>query len=97
MDEKTHIFDNPKNVKLLLRIFYVCCGLLISIDLMFHRHVIHPWEAFPGFYGLFGAISCLTLVVLSVLLRKIVMRDENYYQKNDNSDVDVGDRTHHEH
>ena len=95
MDKKEHIFDNPKNIKRLLRIFYVCCGLLISLDLVFHRHTVHPWEGFPGFYAFYGLIACVILVLVAKEMRKVVMRDENYYQKGDlNNKVDNGN--HHE-
>ena len=81
-DKKKHIFDNPKNVQRLLYGFYACCVLLIGIDFFFHRHVAHPWEEMFGFYGLYGFLACTLLVIIAKQIRKIIMRDESYYDRN---------------
>ena len=81
-DKKKYIFDNPNSVQRLLYGFYVCCVLLIGIDFFFHRHVAHPWERILGFYGLYGFLACTLLVVVAKQIRKIIMRDESYYDRN---------------
>lgn len=81
MVEKKYIFDDPKNVNRLLRGFYVCCVILVGIDFFFHRHVVHPWEEWFGFYGLYGFVACTLLVVLAKEMRKVLMRDEDYYDR----------------
>ena len=81
-DKKKYIFDNPKNVQRLLYGFYACCVLLIGIDFFFHRHVAHPWEEMFGFYGLYGFLACTLLVIIAKQIRKIIMRDESYYDPN---------------
>jgi len=53
--------------------------LLIGIDFFFHRHVAHPWEKIFGFYGLYGFLACTLLVIIAKQIRKIIMRDESYY------------------
>jgi len=77
--QKTYFFDKPKNVKKVLRIFYVICAGLLSIDFFYHRHVMHSWENLWGFYGLFGFVACVILVLVAKELRKLLMRDEAYY------------------
>jgi hypothetical protein len=55
-DEKTYLFDNPRNVSRLLLGFYIISAGLFIADFFVHRHTVHPWEGFPGFYaGLFIA------------------------------------------
>ena len=81
MPEKKHIFDDPKNVKRLLHVFYVLCAALLIADAFFHRHVAHPWENLPGFYGLYGFGACVLLVLIAKELRKILMRGEDYYDR----------------
>ena len=81
-DKKKYIFDNPKNVLTLLYGFYICCVLLIGIDFFFHRHIAHPWEKIFGFYGLYGFLACTFLVIIAKQIRKIIMRDESYYDRN---------------
>ncbi len=77
--EREHLFDRPENVRWLLRFFYAACVLLLALDLVLERHVKHPWEAFLGFYALYGFVACWTLVVVAKLMRRVLMRDEDYY------------------
>ena len=53
------------------------------MDFMFHRHVEHPWEVLWGFYAVFGFVSCVALVLVAKQMRKILMRQENYYGDNE--------------
>ena len=78
--EKAHLFDKPKNVKRLLHTLYAICAVLFVVDFVFHRHSIHPWESFWGFYAIYGFIGCVVLVLVAAQMRKIVMRDEQYYE-----------------
>ena len=77
--EKKHLFDDPKNLKRLLAVFYVICAGLVVIDLVFHRHVIHPWESLFGFYAVFGFVACVVLVMVAKQKRKVRIRKEDYY------------------
>ncbi len=77
--EKQHIFDSPENIRILLHVFYAICLGLLLIDFIYHRHVLHEWEALWGFYGLFGFIACVTLVLVAKELRKLLKRREDYY------------------
>lgn len=78
-EEKAHIWDNPENVKRLLRVFYLLCVILVLLDLVIHRHVAHPWERFFGFHAVYGFVACWSLVVVAKAMRKILMRGEDYY------------------
>jgi hypothetical protein len=78
-EEKQYLLDNPRNVTRLLRVFYAVCGLLFVLDFIIHRHTIHPWEQLPGFYAIFGFVAFVLLVVVAKLLRKLLMRREDYY------------------
>ncbi len=79
--EKKHVFDNPRNVKRLLRVIYVICAALVGLDFVFERHVIHAWEALPGFYAIYGFIACAALVLIAKEMRKLLMRKEDYYDR----------------
>jgi hypothetical protein len=79
VDERQHIFDNPKNVDRLVNIFYVCCVILFLLDFPIHRHISHPWEVIPGFHALYGFAACWILVVIAKQMRRVLMRDEDYY------------------
>ncbi len=42
----------------------------------------HAWDAIPGFYGMFGFVSCVLIVVVSKLLGKwLLQRREDYYDE----------------
>jgi len=80
-NEKKYLFDDPKNVKRVLHILYSCCALLLILDFVIHRHVIHSWENLWGFYPLYGFVGCVILVLVATWMRTFLMRDEGYYEK----------------
>ncbi|MEE8575107.1 MAG: hypothetical protein V3T30_06815 [Thermodesulfobacteriota bacterium] len=78
--EKKHFFDKSKNVKWFLRCFYASLVVLIIVDFFIHKHPDYAWEEYPSFYGAYAFVACVLLVLLSkYVLRKIVMRREDYY------------------
>lgn len=80
-DNKTYLFDNPKNVTRLLRGFYIACIVLVIADLIVHRHIMMAWEKIPAFYAIYGFVACVVLVVVAKMMRKVVMREEDYYDE----------------
>ncbi|HWP56792.1 MAG TPA: hypothetical protein VNL14_02775 [Candidatus Acidoferrales bacterium] len=80
-NEKHYWLDNPRNVE---RIFWSLVGLCVLLtvpDLFYAKHGHFFWEEWPGFYGIYGFISCVGLVLLAKQLRKVLRRDENYYER----------------
>lgn len=78
-ENKKYLFDNPRNVRLVVRTLLVACVLLVGLDLVLHRHTEHPWEEMFAFYAVYGFVACVLLVLLAKEMRKLVMRDERYY------------------
>ncbi|MCP3940612.1 MAG: hypothetical protein GY710_03910 [Desulfobacteraceae bacterium] len=86
---KKHIFDDPRNVKRLLKIFFSFVIILLILDVLYiflskahviHRHINYKWEEFFGFYAFFGFVACVILVLVSkYILRPLVKRREDYY------------------
>jgi hypothetical protein len=74
-----YLFDNPKNVKRVIRGLLMACAVLLGLDAVIHRHAVHPWEGMFGFYALYGFVSCVILVVLAKEFRKFIIRREDYY------------------
>ncbi len=74
-------FDKPENIKKMLNVFYVICGLLVLVDFMVHRHIYHDWENIPAFYAIYGFIGCVVLVLIATEMRKYLMRGEDYYDE----------------
>lgn len=81
MGEKIYFFDKPENVKRVLYGFYFICALLVVVDFLVHRHIGLDWEKIPAFYAMYGFVACVLLVVLAKLMRKLVMRKEDYYDE----------------
>ena len=98
-DEPKRWLDHPENVKKFLNVFFGICGLLVLIDLVFslgwQKHAaFHDGmgglgegpETWPGFYAIYGFISCAALILISKAMRgtkerPILMRDEDYWEK----------------
>ena len=76
-----HLFDNPRNVRRVVRGLILACAVLFGLDAVLHRHVSHPWEGFFGFYALYGFVACVLLVLLAKEMRRLVMREEDYYDR----------------
>jgi len=86
-DRKQYLFDKPRNVRIVLYVLYISCGILILLDFVVHRHVSHPWEQLLGFYSIYGFIGCVSIVFGSKWLRILVKRDEDYYDRDEMSEV----------
>lgn len=77
--DRKHWLDEPRNVSKILWALYTACGLLLAIDLFYHRHTDFAFESFFGFYGLYGFGACVALVLIAKELRKVLSRPEDYY------------------
>ncbi len=82
-DEALGFFDKPNNVKWILWVFYALCIVLVALDFVVHRHIYLDYEKIPTFYALYGFLACVLLVVAAKWLRLLIMRDEQYYDKNE--------------
>ena len=80
-DEKPSWIDKSENVTKIYYGVWLVCALLAVADLFYHKHTIMDVEAFPAFYGLYGFIGCVGLVLGAKEMRKILMRDEDYYDR----------------
>lgn len=80
VQEKEYLFDKPKNVRRLFRLYYSVLALLLLAEFGVDHHAIFPWEEWPGFYAVFGFVACVALVLAAkYVLRPLVMRREDYY------------------
>ena len=84
---KTYFLDKKENIQKILYVFYAICALLFAADFIIHRHIYHSWEKLPGFYAIFGFVACVILVILATQMRKVLMRDEDYYEPQEDDHV----------
>ena len=80
-NENAYWLDDRSNVDFLVRVFYVVCAVLVLIDVFVDKHGPFSVEHWFGFYGWFGFIACVTLVLVAKQLRRVVMRPEDYYDR----------------
>lgn len=90
-DRGRHYFDDPRRWKRLIAILIVICAVVVALDLVNFvqmrmgwpelRHPERDWEGFPEFYAVYGFLAYTAIVYTAKLLRKGVMRDEDYYDR----------------
>ena len=79
-DNKKYWLDNKKNVDKIWYALLGICALSVLADFFYHKHVAHPVEdLIVGMYGWYSFIGCVFLVLSAKLLRRILMRSEDYY------------------
>lgn len=78
-DEKRYWLDDPRNVSKVFWGVVTICGLLLVPELFVRLHGHFRWESWFGFSGGFGFVACVFLVLAAKQLRRVLMRDEDYY------------------
>ncbi len=76
---KQYWLDKPANVARLYRGLWVVGALLVLLDLVVHRHEELGFAELFGFFGVYGFVACVALVLAAKQLRRAVMRREDYY------------------
>jgi hypothetical protein len=79
--EKRGWLDRPRNVKRIVYALATVCVLLVAGDLLYHKHTHFSWEESFGFYGFFGFVSFFLIVLSGRPLRRLLARDEDYYDR----------------
>jgi hypothetical protein len=80
-DGKHYWLDDMRNVHKLFWALVVLCILLFLSDAFYEKHVVFEFEHWFGFFGLFGFTLSFALVLTARELRKILMREEEYYDR----------------
>ena len=80
-ERKAYWLDRPGNVAKLYRGLWLVGALLVLADLVVRRHAEIGWDGGFGFYGVYGFVACVALVLAAKLLRRGVMRPEDYYDR----------------
>ncbi|MFW6033618.1 MAG: hypothetical protein ACOC9R_00670 [bacterium] len=86
--ERQYWLDDSRNVDRVVYTLYAVCVLLFAADLFYDKHPKFAFEGWFGFYAGFGFVAAFTLVLAAKLLRRVVMRDEDYYEPDDEEQVD---------
>lgn len=79
--EKKSWLDDPQNIKKIIYALCGLCALLCAADLFYHKHVHFEFEDWFGFFCWFGFVSSVGLVVGARVMRKVLQREEDYYDR----------------
>lgn len=80
---KPRWLDRRGNVDKIHWSVVVACVLLFLADAFYDKHPAFEIGHVFGFYGIFGFVACVGLVLGAKALRKLVMRGEDYYDADD--------------
>jgi hypothetical protein len=84
--DKRYWLDEPRNVAKVFWGLVVLCVVLVVADLFYSKHVAFVAEEIFGFYGIFGFVACVFLVLAAKELRKLLRRAEDYYERDAGKD-----------
>jgi hypothetical protein len=79
--ERRYWLDDSRNVDRVVWGLYGLCAVLFVIDVLVEKHGPFAIEQLFGFYAIFGFVACVGLVLAAKVLRRIVMRPEDYYDR----------------
>jgi len=79
--ERHYWLDEPRNVDWIYRALLIVCAGLLAADLFYDKHGKFEVEDWFGFYGLYGFIACVFLVLAAKRLRRLLIRPEDYYDR----------------
>ncbi len=76
---KKYWLDEKRNVAKIFWGLVLVCALLGVADFFYDKHGVFAMEDVPTFFGIFGFVVCVGLVLGAKELRKVLKRDEDYY------------------
>ena len=86
--EQTPLFwVTRRGARIALVALHVAALIAVAVELVFpfpeDAHAVERVHAldFPASYAIYGFVACVILVLLGIVLRRLVMRDEDYYGK----------------
>ncbi len=78
-EEKKYWLDERRNVTKIFWGLVLVCAALGLADFFYDKHGVFAMEDVPTFFGIFGFVVCVGLVLGAKELRKVLKRDEDYY------------------
>jgi hypothetical protein len=76
-----HWLERPSTVTAIVRAVFALSLLVLLADVLVHKHSPFAIEHVFGFYGLYGFIGCVFLVLAAKVMRVVLMRPEDYYDR----------------
>ena len=82
----TPFWVTPKAARIAVVALHAVAAIAVLVELLFpfpeDGHAVERVHAldFPVSYAAYGLTACVILVLLGIVLRRLVMRDEDYYR-----------------
>lgn len=74
-------FDRKENQEKLWYLLLVVCGALTISEFLYEHHPHFEIEKIPEFFEVFGFLAFVFIVFMGSLLRRLIMRSEDYYER----------------
>ncbi|XVV00228.1 hypothetical protein ACQPW3_22545 [Actinosynnema sp. CA-248983] len=81
MNDDRRWLDEPRNVTRLVRWLTVVCVLAFAADFFYRKTPHFAVEGWFGFYAGYGFLGSVGLVLTAKWLRRVLRRDEDYYER----------------
>lgn len=78
-DERRRRLDEPRNVWRIIQVLIALSVASVLADLFYPKHAHFGPQNWIGFDAVYGFVSCVALVLVAKQLRRILRRDEDYY------------------
>ncbi|MCU0837144.1 MAG: hypothetical protein MUE49_00290 [Rhodospirillales bacterium] len=70
--------DDAKNVRTIVRALIAISAIAFLGSALYASHGFAIEDVF-GFYGVYGFVACVALVMIAKAMRRVLMRPESYY------------------
>ncbi|MFP6654569.1 MAG: hypothetical protein VCB25_03005 [Myxococcota bacterium] len=71
--------DRPSSINLIIGALIVACLVSVLADFFYHKHADYPFQEWIGFDAIFGFVAYVGLITAAKGFRRLLMRDEDYY------------------
>jgi len=78
-DDRKYWLDDRQNITKVVWGLVILCGILFVADAFYDKHPHFIAETYFGFFGIFGFVVCVGLVLTAKVMRILLKRGENYY------------------
>jgi len=78
-----HWLDEPRNVRLVWRLFIAVLVLTLAAELVVHLHPHFGIDSLFGFHAWFGFLACVAMIVVAKGIGLLLKRPETYYERRD--------------
>lgn len=72
--------DRPGSVDRIIWLLVFLSAATVAADFFYHKHGHWGFQEWFGFDAAYGFVACVGLVLAAKVLRKLVMRSEDYYE-----------------